>query len=121
MEGKDKSDVDAAIVFDVSQEDFPPTESDIDQYTVVSTVSATFPVPANIPTYCSYDYKILHKLKCELPENTDSAYSRKVHSVDDRIVSILQSVKCEEQGQKFNEQRYIIPLKNKESDVNVAM
>ena len=50
MEVKDKRDVDAEIVLQVSQEDSQPTESDIDQDTVLSTVSATVPVPANNPT-----------------------------------------------------------------------
>ena len=60
---------------------------------------ATVPIPANNPKY--YDYTILHKLKCELPENThnDSEYNQYLHSVDDRNVSGLPSVKCEEQGQ----------------------
>ena len=69
MEGKDKRDVDADVFLHVLQEDSQPTESDIDQYTVLSTVSATVPVPANNPTCCTYDYNISHILKCELPEN----------------------------------------------------
>ena len=105
MEGKYKRDVDAEGVLQVSRQYFPPTESDIDQDTVLSTVSATFPVPANNPRYCCYDYNISHKLKFELPENTHN-------NVDDRNVSGWQSVKCEEQGQESNEQRSIIPLNN---------
>ena len=114
MEGNDKRDVDADVVLQVSQENSQPTESDSDHDTVLSTISATVPFPANNPTYCYYDYNILPKLKCELPENThnDSEYYQQVHSVDDRNVSDLQSVKCEEQGQEFNEQRYIPPLNN---------
>ena len=38
--------------------------------------------------------------------------SVEVHSVDDRTVSDLQSVKCEEQGQELNEQRSMLPLMN---------
>ena len=101
MEGKDKRDVDAYVFLHVLQEDSQPTESDIDQDTVLSTVSATVPVPANNPTCCNYDYNISHILKCELPENmeNDSVYNQKVHSVDVINVSGWQSVKCEEQGQ----------------------
>ena len=88
----------------------------MDQYTVLSTVSATFPVPANNPTHCSDDYSILQNIMCEheLPENMHegSAHSRNVHSVDDRNVSGLQTVKFEEQQQKFIEQRSMLPLKN---------
>ena len=114
MEGRDQRDVDAEVVLQVSQEDSQPTESDIDQDTLLSTVSATVPFPATNPTYCYYDYNIIHNLKCELPENThnDSEYYQQVPSVDDRNVSGLQTVKCEEQQQEFNEQRSIFPLKN---------
>ena len=109
MEGKDKLDVDAEVVLQVSQQDSQPTESDIDQDTVLSTVSATFPVHANNPTYCSYDYKIIQNIRCEyeLPENMheDSAEG---HSVGDRIFSGLQSVKCEEQASY--ERQAILPL-----------
>ena len=114
MEGKDRRDVDAEIVLQVSHEDSQPTESDIDQAIVLSTVSATVPVPANNPRYCYYDYNMSHKLKFELQENThnDSEYNQQVHSVDDRNVSCLQSVKCEEQVQECNEQRSILPLVN---------
>ena len=105
MEGRDQRYVDAEVVLQVLQEDPQPTESDIDHEPLLSTVSTTIQFPANNPTYCYYDYNILHKLKCELPENThnDSEYHQKVHSVDDRNVSGLQSIKCEEQGQEFND------------------
>ena len=111
MEGKDKRDVDAEVVLQVSQEDSQPTESYSDQAIVVSTVSATFPVPANNPPSCSYDYKILKYIRCayELPEHMHE-YSAEVHSVDDRIVSGLQSVKCDEQ--ELNERRAILPFVN---------
>ena len=114
MEGRDQRHVDAEVVLQVSQEDPQPTESDIDHDPLLSTVSTTVQFPANNPTYCYYDYNILHKLKCELPENThnDSEYYQQVHSVDDRNVSGLQSIKCEEQEQEFNEQRSMLPLKN---------
>ena len=69
MEGKDKRDVDAEVVLQVSQENSQPTESDIDQAIVVSTVSTSVPFPTNNPTYCSYDY--VQNIRCEnkLPEH----------------------------------------------------
>ena len=114
MEGNDKHDVDAEVVLQVSHEDSQPTESDIDQAIVLSTISATVPVLGNNPRYCYYDYNMSRKLKFELQENThnDSEYNQQVHSVDDRNVSCLQSVKCEEQVQECNEQRSILPLVN---------
>ena len=116
MEGKDKRDVDAEVVLQVSQEDPQQTESDIDHDTILSTVSATVPFPTNNPTYCSDDYNTLQNIRSEheLPENMHkgSADSRHVHSVDDRNVSVSQTVKCEEQQHEFNEQRSILTLKN---------
>ena len=111
MEGKYKLDVDAEVVLQVSQENSQPTESDIDQDIVLSTVSATFPVPANNPPSCYYDYNILKNIGCkhDLPENMHED-SAEVHSVDDRIVSGLQSVKCEEQ--EVNERQAIQPFVN---------
>ena len=111
MEGKDKRDVDAEVVLQVSQENSQPTESDSDQAIVVSTVSATFPFPTNNPSYCSYDYNILQNITCEheLPE-TIRKYIAEGDSVDDRIVSGLQSVKCEKE--ESNERRAILPFMN---------
>ena len=111
MEGKDKRDVDAEVILQVSQENSQPTDSDIDQDTVLYTVSASVPFPTNNPTYCSHGY--VQNIRCEnkLPEHMhkDSAEG---DSVDDQIVSSLQSVKCDEQVQEFNEQRSILPLMN---------
>ena len=88
-----------------------PTESDIDHRTVLST--AAFPVPSDIPTNCPYDYKILQNVMCEhkLPENIpkDIAGIQNGHSADDRIVSGLISVNCEEQRQEVDEQQSILP------------
>ena len=111
MEGKDKRDVDAEVVLQVSQENSQPIESDIDQDIVLSTVSATFPFPANHLTYCSYDYQILKNIRCEyeLPENMHED-SAEVHSVDDKIASGLQSAKCEEQ--ELNKRQAILPFVN---------
>ena len=111
MEGKDKRDVDAEVVLQVSQENSQPTESDSDQAIVVSTVSATVPFPANNLTYCSYDYQILKNIECEheLPEHMHED-SVAVHSVNGRIVSGLQNVKCEKQ--ELNERRAILPFMN---------
>ena len=65
MEGTYKRAIDAEVVLQVSQEDYQPTESDIKQDTGLSTVSATFPVIANNPTCCSYDYTLVQNIKCE--------------------------------------------------------
>ena len=115
MEGKDKRNVDAEIVLQVSQEDFQPTESDSDQAIVVSTVSATFPCPTNNPSYCSYDYNILQNIRCEndLPENIRKDITEG-DSVGDRIASglQLQNVNCEQQGQELNEGQAILSFTN---------
>ena len=63
MEGKDKRDVDAEVILQVSQENSQPTESDIDQDTVLYTVSASVPFPTNNPTYCSHGYA--QNIMCE--------------------------------------------------------
>ena len=96
-----------------------PTESDIKQEAVLSPVYATCPVPASIPTTsCSCDCKILKNKQCEykLSESMhggdSDTDSQKAHSVDDRIVSGLQGVKCEKQLQELNQQRPIVPSVN---------
>ena len=110
MEEKHEHDVDADVV---SQEDSQPTNSNIKQDTVLSTVSATFPVLANNPTYCSYDYKFVQNMKLEhkLPEHIqeDNTGSQRGHTVDDCVFG-LQTVKCEEQTLESNERRYILPF-----------
>ena len=96
-----------------------PTESDIKQEAVLSPVDASCPVPASIPTTsCSCDCKILKNTQCEykLSESMHGCDpdtdSQKAHSVDDRIVSGLQGVKCEKQLQELNQQRPIVPSVN---------
>ena len=78
----------------VSQENSQPTESN------QQTFTATCPLPPDITTCCSYDHNILSNIKCEqiLPENMqeDSADSQRGRGVDERVVTGLQSVKCEE-------------------------
>ena len=124
MGEEDKDDVRAEVLEHVQQEDSQPHESGVDQNTVLSNATTTFPVPVNNPTYCSYDWEILQSIKCEhkLPENMheDSTDSQKGRS----IVSGLQSVKGEEQLQELNEQQAILPSVNMDlastwtSDVN---
>ena len=108
MEETDKHDTQAADVVQVSQEDYQPSKSYFNQYTVLSTASATFPVPATNSTYCSYDYNILQNIKCEHnpQENIleDNTVSQTSPSVYDGVISGLQSVKCEQGG--------IIPFMN---------
>ena len=115
MEGKDKRDVDAEVVLQVSQENSQPTESDSDQAIVVSTVSATFQFPTNNPSYCSYDYNILQNIRCEndLPENIRKDITEG-DSVGDRIASglQLQNVNCEQQGQELNKGQAIVSFMN---------
>ena len=104
----------------ISQENSQPIESDIKQDTVLSTVSATFPVLANNPTYCSYDYKFVQNITCEhkLPEHLQegNAGSQTGHTVDDRTVFGLQTVKCEEHRQELNEQRSSLPFIDTDED-----
>ena len=111
MEEKDKHDAHSEVV---SHEDSRPAESDINQYIVTYTASSTFPVPADNPTYCSYDYQIVRNIKCEYkpPENMHGYNIQNNHSVDDHIGYGLQRVKCEEQPQEFNEQQAVIPSRN---------
>ena len=95
MEEEDQDDVHAEVFLQVPQEDSQPTEPGVDQDTVLSNATTTFPVPVDNPNYCSYDWKIIQNIKCEhkLSENMreDSTDSEKGHS----IVSDLQSVKYE--------------------------
>ena len=116
MEGTYQRAIDAEVVLQVSQEDYQPTKSDIKQDTGLSTVSATFPVIANNPTCCSYDYKFVQNIKCEhkILENIrkDSAISKHGDSVDDRTVFGLQTVTCEEQIQELHVQRSSHPFMN---------
>ena len=86
-----------------------PTESDIKQEAVLSPVYATCPVHASIPaTSSSCDCKILKNTQCEykLSESMhggdSDTDSQNAHSVDGRIVSGLQGVKCENQRQELN-------------------
>ena len=117
MEEKGKRDAEAEFVLRVSQEDSRPIESEFEQDPALSTVCAIFPVPANNPTDCSDDYKCLQNIKSEhkLAENLheNSADGQMGDPVDDdRIVSSLQSVQCEEQSQELNEQQAIFPFMN---------
>ena len=113
MEEEDKHDAHSEVF---SHEDSQPTESDINQDSVVYTASSTFPVPANNQTHCSYDYIILRNLtfQCKPPENMHEYYAniQNNHSVDDHIGYGLQRVKCEEQPQECNEQQAVIPSRN---------
>ena len=92
----------------VSQEDSQPTESN------QQTFTATCPPPPDITTCSSYDYSILSNIKCEqiLPENIreDSVSSQIGLSVDDRVVTGLQSVKSEGQRPELVEQQTIHPI-----------
>ena len=60
------------------------------------------------------DLKILRNIKCEqiLPENMreNSADSQRGSSVDDRVVTGLQSVKCEGQRSGLIDQQTILPI-----------
>ena len=102
------------VVLPVSQHDSQPPESDVNQYTVLSTVSATYPVTAINPTYCTNDYNLLqninreHKLPSDMHEYIGS--SQNDNCVGGCIVTGLQSVRCDKQLQEFNEQQAIIPL-----------
>ena len=110
MEEEDKHDAHSEVF---SHEDTQPTESDINQDSVLYTASSTFPLPANTQTHCSDDFKIVRNIKCERKpaENMHeyNAYIQKNHSVDDHIGYGVQRVKCEEQPQYFNEQQAVIP------------
>ena len=113
IEEEDKHDAHSEVVL---HEDYQPTESDINQYSVLYTASSTFPVPANNQTHCSDDYEIVRNIKCERkpPENMHgyNADIQKNRSVDDHIGYGLERVKCEEQPQEFNEQQDVIPSRN---------
>ena len=115
MEEEDQLDAHSEVI---SHEDYQPTESDINQDSVLYTASSTFPVPANIPTHCSDHYKIVPNIKCarKSPENMHEYYAniQNNHSVDNHIGYSLHRVKYEEQLQEFNEQQAVIPSRNAE-------
>ena len=104
MEEEDQDNVHAEVFLQFPQEDSQPTKSGVNQDTVLYNATTTSPVPAYNPRYCSYDGNILQNIKSEhkLPENMheDSQTGRS-------IVSVLQSVKCEERLQELNEQEAI--------------
>ena len=106
MEKEHQDDVHEDVV---SREDSQSTEYIINQQKLI----ATCPLPRDIPTYCSYDYNFLPNVKCEqiLPESMpeDNAGSHRWSSVDDRVVTGLQSGKCEGQRPELNEQQTILP------------
>ena len=114
MEPTDTYEVHAEVVLPVSQHDSQPAEPDSNQDTVLSTVSATFPLPASNPTYCTNDYNIIQNIKREhkLPGDVhdDIGSSQKDNSVGGCIVTGLQSVKCEKQLHDLNEQQAILPI-----------
>ena len=114
MEPTYKCEVHAEVVLPVSQHDSQPAESDVNRDTVLSTVSATFPVSAINPTNYSDGYNILQNIKREhkLPGDVheDIGSSQKDHSVVGCLVTGLQSVKCENQLQELNEQQAILPF-----------
>ena len=115
MEEEDQDGAHAEMfLLQVPQEDCHSlgTESGVNQDTVLSNATTTFPVLVDNPNYCSYDWKILRNIKCEhkLSENMheDSTDSEMGNS----IVSDLQSVKCEERPHELNEQQAILPPVN---------
>ena len=114
MEPKDKYEVHAEVVLPITQHDSQPAESDVNQYTDLSTVSVTFSVPAIKPTYCTNDYNNLQNIKREhkLPGDMhkDIGSCQKDHSVGGCVVTSLQTVKCEKQLQELNEQHAVLPF-----------
>ena len=68
-------------------------------------------MPANNPTYCSYESIISQTIKCELelPENLQEGGTgnHQEHGVGDIIVFGLESVKCEEQLQDLHQKQAI--------------
>ena len=113
MEEEDKHDAHSEVV---SHEDSLPTESDINQYSVLYTASSTFQCPSYNQTHCSDADKIIRNITCEhIPAENMHGYNadiQKNHSVDDHIGYRLHRVKCEEQPQDFNEQQAVIPSWN---------
>ena len=113
MEEEDKHDAHSEVF---SCEDSQPTESDINQDSVLYTASSSFQVPSNDQTHCSDDYIIVRNIKCESrpPENIHecNADIKKNHSDDVHIGYGLQSIKCEEQPQDCYEQHTVIPSRN---------
>ena len=112
MEEEDKYDAHSEVF---SHEDSQPTESDINQDSVLYTASSTFQVPSNNQTHCSDDY-IVPNINCEHePPEKKHRYNADIqnnHSDDDHIGYGLQSIKCEEQPQEVNEQQAVIPSRN---------
>ena len=100
MEEEDKQDAHLEVF---SHEDSRPTESDINQDSVVYIGYSTFPIHANNQTHCSDDYKIARNIKSEHtpPENMHeyNADIENNHTVEDDIGYGLQRVKCEEEPQ----------------------
>ena len=107
---------DAACEYSVS------TDSDIKQDRMSSTVSTDCEESADIPEHCMFDYNILHGIKCEheRPEEmqTDNAYGRQGDHIQGHVVQCLQTVKLEENGQKFREQRRVLPFNSTDRESN---
>ena len=107
---------DAACEYSVS------TDSDIKQYRMSSTVSTDCEASVDIPEHCMFDYNILHGIKCEheRPEEmqTDNAYDRQGYHIQGHVVQCLQTVKLEENGQKFSEQRRVLPFNSTDRESN---
>ena len=111
MEEENQDNVHAEGFLQVPQEDSQPTKSGVNQDTVLSNVTTTFPVAAANPNYCSYDWNILQNIKREhkLPENM-CKYNTDSQNLKGRsIVSGLQSVTFDERLQELNEQEAILP------------
>ena len=108
MEPTDKYEVHAEVVLPVSQHDFQPAESDVNQYTVLSTVSATFPVPTINTKYCTNDYNNLQNIKCE--HKLPGDMQEDIDSSGGCVVTGLQTVKFEKQLQELNEQPTCLPF-----------
>ena len=73
---------------------------------MLSVASPTFPVPTNIP--CSYDYNILHNIKCE-HSPAENLQEGSVGNLNGHRVNDWRSIKCEEQLQDLNEQQCGLP------------
>ena len=113
MDDNDKHDAHAEIrlqLSDATQELTQPTKSDTHQDTIVST---NCELPVDIPTHCTYGYRIRQNLKSEhKPPDSLQKDSQQIHGFHGHVITGLETLTCGRLQQELTEQNVILSCEN---------
>ena len=104
MDDNDKHDAHAEILLqlsDATQELTQPTKSNCE-------------LPVDIPTHCTYGYRIRQNLKSEhKPLESIQKDSQQIHGVHGHVITSLQTLTCGHLQQEITEQNVILSCENR--------